>query len=92
MIDFRDQQKTSDIYALIIKDRIYFAFLREDKKLLPFTDKEVIELFGSSMVKSYSDKSFIEKVLQKKFLRTTDFLVKFIFVSFKAVRILLEIV
>ena len=66
MTEFQDWQKSSDIYALVIRERFYFAFIREDKELLPFTDREIIALFGSSLVKSYIDRSFIENVFKEK--------------------------
>ena len=66
MIEFQDWQKESDIYALIIKERYYLAFIRKDKELLPFTDREIIELFGSSLVKSYIDRNYIENIFKEK--------------------------
>lgn len=66
MIEFQDWQKSSDIYALVIKERFYFTFIREDKELLPFSDREIIDLFGSSLVNSYLDRSFIERVFKEK--------------------------
>ena len=64
--EFQDWQKNSDIYALAIKERFYFTFIREDRELIPITDREIIELFGSSLVKSYLDRSFIERVFKEK--------------------------
>ena len=65
MIKFQDWQKELDIYALIIKEKYYFAFIRKDKELLPFTDREIIKLFGSSLVKSYIDRNYIENIFKE---------------------------
>ena len=78
MIKFQDWQKESDIYALIIKEKYYFAFIRKDKELLPFTDKEIIKLFGSSLVKSYIDRNYIENIFKENGFTGNIYFCKFL--------------